>query len=130
MYRADMNQGEPHRIVVVVIETTGLAPTLGDRVIEVGAVELVDLHVTSNFHSYLNCGQDSDTESLARHGLTTEFLSDQPAFPEIAKAFSEYLHGAVLVALANEWTKEFIDQEFARVRMPPTDEIIAGIEDP
>jgi len=113
------------------LETTGMAPMLGDRIVEIGAVELINRHLTlRRFHSYVNCGRASDPESLKLHGLTTEFLSDKPAFPEIAGAFSEYLRGAVLVAQPLEWTVNFLDHEFGFANMPPTDEQVAGFEDP
>ena len=127
----DMTRGEPNRVVALMIETTGLAPPNGDRVVEIGAVELVDRRLTLNrFHTYLNCGRASDPESLALHGLTTEFLVHKPAFPEIAGALGEYMRGAVLVALPLEWTLNFLDQEWAMAKMSPTDELVTSFEDP
>ena len=76
----DMTKGKTgQRTVALMIETTGVSPLNGDRIVEIGAVELVDRHLTLNrFHSYLNCGRESDPESLALHGLTGEFLKDKP----------------------------------------------------
>ena len=76
-----------NRIVVLDTETTGLNARSGDRIIEVGCVELVNRQLTgNNFHSYINPERDSEDGALAVHGLTTEFLSDKPKFSEIADA--------------------------------------------
>ena len=113
------------------IETTGMAPLNGDRIVEIGAVELVDRQLTLNrFHTYLNCGRPSDPESLASHSLTGEFLKDKPTFSKIAEAFSEYLRGSVLLAQPLEWTTNFLDQEFRLADLPPTAELIECFEDP
>ena len=65
------------RWIILDTETTGLDPAQGHRVIEIGAVEVVNRTVTGNhFHTYLNPGRDSDPGALDVHGLTTEFLSD------------------------------------------------------
>ena len=126
----DISHAEPRRVVALMLEVTGISPLNGDRIVEIGAVEVVDRHLTLNrFHSYLNCSRASDPESLALHGLTTEFLKDKPAFTQIAGAVGEYQRGAVLVALPLEWTVNFLDQEFGLANMPPTDEVIAGFED-
>jgi DNA polymerase-3 subunit epsilon len=74
------------RQIVLDTETTGLNPRTGDRVIEIGCVELVNRTLTgNNFHRYINPERESDEAALAVHGLTTEFLSDKPKFHEIAE---------------------------------------------
>lgn len=67
------------RQIVLDTETTGLNPRSGDRIIEIGCVELVNRRLTgNNFHHYINPERDSEEGALAVHGLTTEFLSDKP----------------------------------------------------
>ncbi|MEY3789923.1 MAG: polymerase epsilon subunit, partial [Pseudomonadota bacterium] len=72
------------RQIVLDTETTGLNPRSGDRIIEIGCVELLNRRLTgNNFHYYLNPERDSDPGALAVHGLTTEFLKDKPKFADI-----------------------------------------------
>ena len=80
------------RQIVLDTETTGLYANNGDRIIEIGCVEVLSRHVTENhFHQYINPERDSHPDALAVHGLTTEFLSDKPKFAEIAQAFCDSL---------------------------------------
>ena len=73
------------RQIILDTETTGLNAKTGDRVIEIGCVELVNRRLTgNNLHFYVNPERDSDPGALAVHGLTTEFLRDKPKFAEIA----------------------------------------------
>ena len=68
-------------------ETTGLSAENGDRIIEIGCVELLNRKLTGNHkHFYLNAGRDSHEEALRIHGITTEFLRDKPLFAEIGRA--------------------------------------------
>ena len=73
------------RQLVLDTETTGLNARTGDRIIEIGCVELINRRLTgNNLHFYINPERDSDPGALAVHGLTTEFLSDKPKFAEVA----------------------------------------------
>src|SRR5207245_10834332 len=86
------------RQIVLDTETTGLNPRTGDRVIEVGCVELKNRMLTgNNFHRYINPERDSEEGALAVHGLTTEFLSDKPKFAEIAAELRDYIAGAEVI---------------------------------
>ena len=79
-------------------ETTGLSADNGDRVIEIGCVELVNRKLTgNNRHFYLNPGRDSHEEALKVHGITSEFLKDKPKFDAVAQDLLQYLQGADLV---------------------------------
>ena len=103
------------RQIVLDTETTGLNPRAGDRVIEIGCVELVNRRLTgNNFHSYLNPERDSEEGALAVHGLTTEFLSDKPKFAEIANGLRDYLAGAEIIIHNAPFDVGFLDAEFAR----------------
>jgi DNA polymerase-3 subunit epsilon len=118
------------RQIVLDTETTGLHAHLGDRVIEIGCVEIVDRTLTGkDFHSYLHPERDSDPEALKVHGLTTEFLSDKPKFPEIAASLAEYLTGAEVIIHNAAFDAGFLDAEFGRLHMPPLAEIAGNIVD-
>ena len=79
-------------------ETTGLSAEGGDRVIEIGCVELVRRKLTgNNKHFYLNPGRDSHPDALRVHGITNEFLRDKPVFAAVAEELLEYLRGAEVI---------------------------------
>ena len=83
------------RLIFLDTETTGLSAAEGDRVIEIGCVEMQDRRPTErNFHVYLNPERDSHPDALAIHGLTSEFLADKPSFASIAPQLLDYLAGA------------------------------------
>jgi len=80
------------RWIILDTETTGLDPAYGHRVIEIGAVEVVDRNITGrDFHTYLKPDRDSDPGALNVHGLTTEFLSDKPLFEEKMDEFLAFI---------------------------------------
>jgi DNA polymerase-3 subunit epsilon len=104
------------RLIVLDTETTGLNPKAGDRIIEIGCVELVDRKLTgNNFHRYINPERDSDPGALAVHGLTTEFLSDKPKFAEIAGDFLDYISGAEIVIHNAPFDIAFLNAELSRL---------------
>jgi DNA polymerase III subunit epsilon len=118
------------RQIILDTETTGLHAHLGDRVIEVGCVEIVDRALTGkDFHAYLNPERDSDPEALKVHGLTTEFLADKPRFAEISTALADYLRGAEVIIHNAAFDAGFLDAEFGRVQMPALSALAAGIVD-
>ena len=101
------------RQIVLDTETTGLETEHGHRIIEIGAVELVDRRLTGrNFHQYINPERDIDLGALEVHGLSREFLSDKPRFAEIAEAFTEYADGAELVIHNAPFDLGFLDYEY------------------
>jgi DNA polymerase-3 subunit epsilon len=118
------------RQIVLDTETTGLHANLGDRVIEIGCVEIVDRALTAkDFHSYLNPQRDSDPEALKVHGLTTDFLADKPVFADIAVALAEYLQGAEIIIHNAAFDTAFLDAEFGRLHLPPLAEVAGSIVD-
>ena len=126
----DMTGINSNRAVAVMIDTTGMSVDLGHRVVEIGAVELVNRNLTlRRFHSFLNPGRESEPEALALHELTTEFLEDKPQFSDIAGGFAEFLGDAVLVVQPYQWTIGFLDRELALANMPPTAMLGLGIQD-
>ena len=118
------------RQIVLDTETTGLNPRTGDRVIEIGCVELVDRKLTgNNFHVYINPERDSDPRALEIHGLTTEFLSDKPKFADIAASLSEYAQGAELIIHNATFDMGFLDAEFARLKLPSFTSMVNNVID-
>jgi DNA polymerase-3 subunit epsilon len=87
---------------------------MGDRVIEIGCIELLSRNVTErHFHRYLNPERDIDEGAAKVHGLTLEFLADKPKFPDIAKEFVDYISGAELIIHNAPFDVEFLDQELS-----------------
>jgi DNA polymerase-3 subunit epsilon len=108
------------RQVVIDTETTGLDPTLGHRIIEIAAIEIVDRRLTGNhFHRYVNPERDSEDAALQVHGLTREFLSDKPKFKDVVQEFLEFVQGAELVIHNAGFDIAFIDWELALLYMQP-----------
>ena len=102
------------RQIVLDTETTGLETELGHRIIEIGAVELVDRQLTGrNFHHYINPQRDIDLGALEVHGLSREFLSDKPRFEEIAAEFSAYAADAELIIHNAPFDLGFLDYEYS-----------------
>lgn len=118
------------RQIVLDTETTGLNPKSGDRIIEIGCVELLNRRLTgNNFHYYINPERDSDPGALAVHGLTTEFLSDKPKFAEIAEALQVYVRDAEVIIHNAPFDVGFLNAEFARLGLPTFDQQAASITD-
>lgn len=107
------------RQIVLDTETTGLNARSGDRIIEIGCVEMVNRRLTgNNFHFYINPERDSDPGALAVHGLTTEFLSDKPKFAEIADALCEFVRDAEIIIHNAPFDVGFLDAELERLGKP------------
>ena len=106
------------REVVLDTETTGLYHDKGDRIVEIGAIELINHMPTGNtFHSYLNPMIDGEMpdESFKVHGLTTDFLSDKPLFSEIAESFLVFLGDSKLIIHNAMFDIAFINYELQRL---------------
>lgn len=118
------------RQIVLDTETTGLNPRSGDRIIEIGCVELINRKLTgNNFHRYVNPERDSEEGALAVHGLTTDFLSDKPKFAEIADELRDYLRGAEVIIHNAPFDVGFLDAEFSRLEVPCFAEHVDGVVD-
>ncbi|MFL6708952.1 MAG: DNA polymerase III subunit epsilon [Massilia sp.] len=118
------------RQIVLDTETTGLNPRTGDRVIEVGCVELNNRMLTgNNFHRYINPERDSEEGALAVHGLTTEFLRDKPKFAEIAEELREYIRGAEVIIHNAPFDLGFLNHEFKLLGLPTFTEHCSGVID-
>ena len=120
----------PNRQIVLDTETTGLNARLGDRVIEIGCVEIVGRGVTEQtFHRYINPERDVEEGAAKVHGLTREFLNDKPRFTEIAGEFVEYVRGAELLIHNASFDLEFLDLELATVGLGKVLDYAAGVVD-
>lgn len=102
------------REIVLDTETTGLDPVTGDRIVEIGAVELWNhLPTGKTFHKYLNPERNMPEEAQAVHGLTEEFLKDKPLFSQIADDFLTFIKGSKLVIHNASFDMKFINAELA-----------------
>ncbi|MGJ0396931.1 MAG: DNA polymerase III subunit epsilon [Methylocystis sp.] len=108
------------REIVLDTETTGLDPSSGHRVVEIGAVEISNLIPTGRyFHCYLNPERDMPEDAFRVHGLSYEFLAQHKVFREIAAEFLDFIEDVPLVIHNAEFDTRFLNAEFALVNMPP-----------
>ncbi|MGJ7541849.1 DNA polymerase III subunit epsilon [Variovorax sp. LT1R16] len=118
------------RQIVLDTETTGLSAENGDRVIELGCVELLNRKLTGNdLHIYFNPERESHEEALKVHGLTTDFLRDKPKFATLANDVIEYLRGAELIIHNAAFDVGFLNKEFERVGLPPLRTFVDEVTD-
>ncbi len=118
------------RQIVLDTETTGLNPRTGDRIIEVGCVELKNRMLTgNNFHCYVNPERDSEEGALAVHGLTSEFLSDKPRFSEIVAELRDYVAGAEVIIHNAPFDLGFLNAEFKRLNLPSFSDHVGTVID-
>lgn len=107
------------REIVLDTETTGLDPLRGDRVVEIGAVELENLIPTGRvFHSYFNPGRPIPPEATRVHGLTDEFLADKPLFAGAAGPFLDFVATAPLIIHNAPFDMGFLNAELKRLGFP------------
>ncbi len=105
------------RQIVLDTETTGLEVSQGHRVIEIGCIELRDRRPTGRtFHKYLCPDREVEPGALAVHGITNEFLSNQPRFGEVMEEFLEFVREAELIIHNAAFDVGFLDSELARVK--------------
>jgi DNA polymerase-3 subunit epsilon len=108
------------RQIVLDTETTGLNAATGDRLIEIGCVEMVNRRLTGrHLHFYVNPGRDIDEGAIAVHGITVEFLADKPKFAEIVDDVREFVQGAELIIHNAAFDLGFLDMEFQLLGLPP-----------
>ncbi len=118
------------RQIVLDTETTGLSAEGGDRVIELGCVELLNRKLTGNdLHIYFNPERESHEEALKVHGLTTDFLRDKPKFATLADDVVEYLRGAELIIHNAAFDVGFLNKELELVGLPPLRTFVSEVTD-
>lgn len=104
------------RQIVLDTETTGLEAELGHRIIEIGAVELMDRRLTGkHYHQYINPERDVDDAAAEVHGITRDQLLDKPVFKDVAEAFLAFVDGADLVIHNASFDVGFLDAELKRL---------------
>jgi DNA polymerase-3 subunit epsilon len=107
------------REVILDTETTGLDPATGDRVVEIGAIELLNhLPTGRTFHVYVNPERDMPKEAEAVHGLSAAFLRDKPVFAGIAQDFLDFIGDATLIIHNASFDVAFLNAELAFLRLP------------
>ena len=111
-------------------ETTGLSADNGDRIIEIGCIEMQSRRLSgARKHFYLNPQRPSHPDAIRIHGLTDEFLSDKPLFAEIADELLDFLAGAELVIHNAAFDIGFMNAELRRLGKPPLADVVARVTD-
>lgn len=106
------------REIVLDTETTGLDPRKGDRLIEIGCVEIVNRIPTGReFHRFINPERDVPAEAEAVHGLSTQFLLDKPLFADVAGEFMDFIAGDMLVIHNATFDVGFLNMELERLNI-------------
>jgi DNA polymerase-3 subunit epsilon len=101
------------RQIVLDTETTGLEPSQGHRIIEIGCVELVNRQLTGNhYHQYINPGREVEDGAIEVHGISNEFLANKPLFEDIVEDFIQFIEGAELIIHNAPFDVGFINHEF------------------
>jgi DNA polymerase-3 subunit epsilon len=111
-------------------ETTGLSPESGDRVIEIGCVEMINRRLTGRtVHFYLNPERPNSEDAVKVHGLTDEFLADKPLFAAVADELLEHLSGAELIIHNASFDVGFLDMELRRLGRPALSHYVGRVTD-
>ena len=104
------------RLIVLDTETTGLEPSQGHRIIEIGCVELINRRFTgNNYHQYIQPDREIDEGAQQVHGISTEFLKDKPRFEDVVADLMQYLKGAELVIHNAPFDVGFLDHELRMI---------------
>jgi DNA polymerase-3 subunit epsilon len=118
------------RQIVLDTETTGLSADNGDRIIELGCVELFNRKLTGNdLHIYFNPERESHEDALKVHGLTTDFLRDKPRFAMLAQEVVEYLRDAELIIHNAAFDVGFLNREFELAGLEPLHSFVGEVTD-
>src|SRR6267378_2934342 len=108
------------REIILDTETTGLDPLRGDRLVEIGCVEIFNRMPTGQtFHRHLNPERDMPAEAFAVHGLSSEFLADKPLFAHMVEEFLEFIADAPLVIHNASFDIGFLNAELERIKRQP-----------
>ena len=118
------------RQIVLDTETTGLSADNGDRIIEIGCVELIARKLTgNNKHFYLNPGRDSHEDALKVHGISNEFLKDKPKFSAVADELLAYLEGAEVIIHNAPFDVSFLNKELELMGREPIRHCVSKVTD-
>lgn len=118
------------RQIVLDTETTGLSAEGGDRIIELGCVELLGRKLTgNNLHFYFNPERDSHEDALKVHGISNEFLRDKPKFAQLSQEILDYLADAELIIHNAAFDIGFLNKELERIGKKPLKAYVSGVID-
>ena len=118
------------RQIVLDTETTGLSAAGGDRIIEIGCVELLSRKLTgNNKHFYLNPERDSHEDALKVHGISNEFLRDKPKFGAVVDELLEYLSGAEVIIHNAQFDVSFLNKELELIGREPLSAFVGSVTD-
>ncbi|WCM91059.1 DNA polymerase III subunit epsilon [Acidovorax sp. NCPPB 2350] len=118
------------RQIVLDTETTGLSAEGGDRIIELGCVELLNRKLTgNNLHLYFNPERDSHEDALKVHGISNEFLKDKPKFAEVVEDILQYLQGAEIIIHNAAFDVGFLNKELELTGRAPFKTWVASVTD-
>ena len=118
------------RQIVLDPETTGLSADSGDRIIELGCVELLNRKLTgNNLHLYFNPGRDSHEDALKVHGISNEFLKDKPKFADVVDEILQYLQGAEIIIHNAAFDVGFLNKELELTGRPAFRTYVESITD-
>lgn len=118
------------RQVFLDTETTGLDAANGDRIVEIGCLEMINRRLSGQqLHQYLNPERTSHPDALRVHGLSDEFLADKPRFAQVADEFLRMIEGAELIIHNAAFDIGFLDAELARIQRPPVRKVAAKVTD-
>lgn len=110
-----INKHAKERQLIMDTETTGFEDKNGDRIVEIGIIELVGRKFTGErLHVYLNPDKQMDDEVMAVHGISNEFVSDKPAFADVAKRVFDFMDGGEIIAHNASFDMRFLDMEFSK----------------
>ena len=116
------------RQIILDTETTGLNAATGDRVIEIGCVEMVNRRLTGRtLHFYINPQREIDAGAIAVHGNTNEFLVDKPVFSAVANDIRDFVQDAEAIIHNAPFDLGFLDMEFKLLGLPPFREHLGGV---
>jgi DNA polymerase-3 subunit epsilon len=108
------------REICLDIETTGLEPKNGHKIIEIACVELINKVKTgNNFHSFVNPRRDVPNEAFRIHGISTEFLRDKPIFDHVASKFLEFISDSVVIIHNAAFDTKFLNHELKTLNLDP-----------
>ena len=118
------------RQIILDTETTGLSPKNGDRIVEIGCIELLNRRLTGNsLHFYINPERDIPEEAARIHGLRAEFLSDKPIFKDLAEEIIRFTKDAEVIIHNASFDMGFLDMEFRKAGYPLFSSMISGVID-
>ncbi len=118
------------RQIVLDTETTGLSAENGDRIIEIGCVELLGRKLTgNNKHFYINPERDSHEDTLKVHGISNEFLRDKPKFSAVADELLAYLRDAEVIIHNAPFDVSFLNKELELIGLQPIKHCVAKVTD-